>query len=206
MEIHFDPNDHTFRSPDFMRVIDQAFTFFVNSPVHNLPPSTFFGGAGVYALYYVGDFEPYSAISQSNATGFNKPVYAGKAVPPGWRQGRNIGVSVTASTLFNRLRQHSASIQSALNLNLSDFRCRFMILEGQESNLISTVESELIRRFTPLWNSVIDGFGNHDPGSGRYNQRPSEWDILHPGRVWAGRLSGKAPILSEILARIKANS
>lgn len=205
MPNQFDRNNHVFHSPDFIRVVGEAVTFFVNSPIHPLLPSMSFAGAGVYALYYRGDFEPYALITQSNKTGFNQPIYAGKAVPPGWRQGRN--TEVIAASLFNRLREHSNNIQSTHNLKLVDFHCRLMILEGQESNLISTVESELIRKFTPLWNSVIDGFGNHDPGAGRYNQSPSEWDVLHPGRFWANRLLGKAPVLAEILAKIhKANS
>jgi hypothetical protein len=78
-----------------------------------------------------------------------------------------------------------------------------MILEGQESDLISTVEAELIRRYNPLWNSRIDGFGNHDPGSGRYAQALSEWDVLHPGRPWAAKLTGKRPNLRTIVAKIR---
>ena len=65
-----------------------------------------------------------------------------------------------------------------------------MILDGIESDLVSAVEAQLIRRFSPLWNSVVDGFGNHDPGKGRYEQARSEWDVLHPGRPWAERLAG----------------
>jgi hypothetical protein len=42
--------------------------------------------------------------------------------------------------------------------------------------------------FSPLWNRKIDGFGNHDPGSGRYNQQRSPWDVIHPGRPWAAKL------------------
>jgi len=51
----------------------------------------------------------------------------------------------------------------------------------------------MTRRYNPLWNSHIDGFGNHDPGKGRYEQAKSEWDVLHPGRVWAERLNGNPP-------------
>jgi hypothetical protein len=78
-----------------------------------------------------------------------------------------------------------------------------MILRDYESNLISTVEAELIRRYRPLWNTVVDGFGNHDPGSGRYNQAPSEWDILHPGRFWATRLTGTPPAMKIIIESIR---
>lgn len=194
--MQFDRTNHVFRSPTFVKVVSEAIGFFINSPIYPLPPLVSFTGAGVYALYYQGEVEFYV-----NQVSLDRPIYAGKAVPLGWRQGRNI--NTTASTLFNRLREHSNSIQSTDNLKITDFSCRFMILEGQESNLISTVESELIRKFTPLWNSTIDGFGNHDPGSGRYNQSLSEWDVLHPGRSWAKRLLGKSPIHAEILAKIQ---
>ncbi|GAC69556.1 Eco29kI family restriction endonuclease [Gordonia soli] len=37
----------------------------------------------------------------------------------------------------------------------------------------------------PVWNALVDGFGNHDPGRGRRAGRRSLWDTLHPGRPWA---------------------
>ena len=77
------------------------------------------------------------------------------------------------------------------------------ILEGLESDLVVPVEAELIHRYRPLWNCVVDGFGNHDPGKGRYNQARSEWDVLHPGRPWADRLTGKSPRMKDILAKIE---
>lgn len=43
-----------------------------------------------------------------------------------------------------------------------------------ESDLVVPVEAELIRKYRPLWNTIIDGFGNHLAGSGRYNQARSE--------------------------------
>ena len=89
------------------------------------------------------------------------------------------------------------------NLEIDGFRCRFMILSGIESDLVVPVEAELIRRHAPLWNSVIDGFGNHDPGSGRYNQARSEWDVLHPGRHWAERLTGESPRLEEVVDKVQ---
>jgi hypothetical protein len=36
-----------------------------------------------------------------------------------------------------------------------------------------------------VWNRVLDGFGNHTPGAGRFKQQRSRWDTLHPGRSWA---------------------
>ncbi|MFH7468019.1 Eco29kI family restriction endonuclease, partial [Pseudomonas syringae group genomosp. 7] len=52
-------------------------------------------------------------------------------------------------------------------------------------------ESLIISRFTPVWNSLIDGFGNHNPGKGRHAGMRTRWDVLHPGRVWAERLSDR---------------
>ncbi|MBN1485361.1 MAG: Eco29kI family restriction endonuclease [Chloroflexia bacterium] len=57
--------------------------------------------------------------------------------------------------------------------------------------------------WNPLWNSGLDGFGNHDPGRGRYNQAKSEWDVLHPGRPWAERLTGASPGLKEIIEKAR---
>ena len=78
-----------------------------------------------------------------------------------------------------------------------------MILGGVEADLVVPVEAELIRGYKPLWNSVVDGFGNHDPGAGRYNQARSEWDVLHPGRFWAKRLTGKSPRLKDVTTKVR---
>lgn len=51
---------------------------------------------------------------------------------------------------------------------------------------------------------MIDGFGNHNPGGGRYNQKPSRWDVLHPGRPWAERLLGTQKTEQEILDEVTA--
>jgi hypothetical protein len=104
-------------------------------------------------------------------------------------------ISKTAGTL--------RSIDQVKNLLLDDFCCRLMILGGNENDLIIPVEAELIRSYRPAWNSIIDGFGNHDPGKGRYDQAKSEWDILHPGRYWAQRLTGPSPNLADIMEKLR---
>ena len=76
------------------------------------------------------------------------------------------------------------------------------MLQSQEADLISTVEAAMTRKYNPLWNSHIDGFGNHDPGKGRYEQAKSEWDVLHPGRVWAERLKVIPPDGSKVEEKI----
>ena len=92
--------------------------------------------------------------------------------------------------LFNRIREHFRNIQQAENLFPNDFKCRYIILDGDESGIIGPVEAHLIRKSQPLWNAIIDGFGNHTPREGRFNQAKSGWDVLHPGRgdVWESRL------------------
>lgn len=196
-----DPTLHTFRSPKFESVVKEALDFFSRTPVHPLPPATRFSAGGVYALYYFGNYEPYRQIAEKNRQHRLQPIYVGKAVLPGWRTARTTNKAEAAS-LFSRLREHARSVSLGANLAPSDFQTRFMILEGLESDLVVPVEAELIRRFKPLWNSLVDGFGNHDPGSGRYQQARSEWDILHPGRPWAKRLKGSPPLLQNILAKI----
>ena len=68
--------------------------------------------------------------------------------------------------------------------------CRFVIFEDEASDMIGTIEAALIKLNHPLWNVAIDGFGNHDPGRGRYEQAKSDWDVIHPGRSWAERCNG----------------
>lgn len=194
--------EHIFRSPKFRSVVEEAVDFFIQTPLQILPPPVRFIGGGVYALYYLGGYELYSNVSKRNQADCKYPIYVGKAVPPGWRTGR-IGLSETPD-LHNRLREHNRSIQQAKNLQSAEFKCRFMILNDVESDLVVPVEASLIRQFRPLWNMIVDGFGNHDPGSGRYNQAKSEWDILHPGRIWAERLSGSDQNLSDIVRNVRS--
>ena len=145
-----------------------------------------FRGAGIYAIYYAGCFPPYKAIAEANRQGnCSVPVYVGKAVPLRARKGARGLRTITGNVLANRLNQHARSIDQVNNLNLSDFSCRFLVVDDI---WIPLGESLLIDRFSPIWNTRIDGFGNHDPGSGRRNQARSPWDVLHPGRHWATEL------------------
>lgn len=45
----------------------------------------------------------------------------------------------------------------------------------------------------------MGGFGNHDPGGGRRDQRRSAWDTIHPGRSWAERLNTPHQVTAEEL-------
>lgn len=153
---------------------------------YKLPPNIFIG-AGIYSIYYIGDFELYENIAEKNRNNkFNQPIYVGKAVPAGARKG-GFGLGEDPGTvLFKRMKEHADSIDRAKNLDLNDFYCKYLVVDDI---WIPLAESMLIEMFNPLWNKKIDGFGNHDPGKGRYNQKRSLWDTLHPGREWAYKLN-----------------
>lgn len=158
----------------------------LSQPVIPMKELSDFLGAGIYAIYYTGDFHLYQNIALANKKEFAQPIYAGKAVPQGARKGSSLLDSLSGKDLFNRLKQHRDSILSCKNLNIEDFFCRYLIVDDIWIPLGETV---LIQQTQPLWNIAIDGFGNHDPGKGRYNQKRSPWDILHPGRKWAENLA-----------------
>ena len=161
-------------------------------PAEVLPPGDTFDGAGVYTLHYSGTFPAYADIEE----GF--PIYVGKADPPGRRQGRT---QASVRVLHRRLHEHAESIVAANNLNLSEFRCRWLVLDPV---WVGLTEQVLIAEYQPIWKVVVDGFGNHDPGAGRRNQRRSRWDTLHPGREWAARLRNRDETAADIVAAISA--
>jgi len=142
---------------------------------------TRFSGAGIYALYYTGNYTHYKLLADANSAGaFAQPIYVGKAVPSGARRG--ITIATSTSALFNRVNDHRQSIDAAFNLDLRDFFARWLVVEPIWVPLGETL---LIGRFAPVWNALLDGFGNHDPGAGRRVGLNSRWDTLHPGRTWA---------------------
>ena len=162
-------------------------------PADALPPIESFDGAGVYTLHYTGAFPAYVAI------GLDVPVYVGKADPPGRRQGRT---QTSTAVLHRRLQEHAESIEAASNLDLPDFRCRWLVLDPV---WVGLTEQVLLAQYQPLWNVVVDGFGNHDPGAGRRNQRRSRWDTLHPGRAWASRLADRGETATDVITAIEAH-
>jgi len=112
-----------------------------------------------------------------------------KAVPAGARRGGYGLGALPGEVLYRRLHEHATSIQHTTNLSLGDFTCRYLVVDDI---WIPLAESLLISMLTPLWNYYLDGFGNHDPGSGRYNQQRSPWDEIHSGRPWAAKLRPNA--------------
>ena len=199
----FDRNKHIYKSEAFVELVKDAVRFFNGTPVHTLPPAEAFLGTGVYALYYTGQNSLYHRYAELNRLSYNYPIYVGKAVPKGWRQSRTSDSRINQSReLCNRLKEHSRNITIGADLTLEEFNCRFTIFEDESSDMISTIEAALIKLTQPLWNVAIDGFGNHDPGKGRYGQAKSDWDVIHPGRIWAERCNGIPKDESIILANI----
>jgi len=171
----------------------------LSNPVEPLPPDNDFTGAGIYAIYYFGDFPLYSQIAVQNKGGkYNCPIYVGKAIPKGGRRGSL--TPTVGRVLYSRVAEHAKSIEQATNLGLEDFVCRYLVVDAI---WIPLGESLLIQRFSPVWNTTLDGFGNHDPGGGRRNQQRSSWDVVHPGRGWAERLAENKKSESEITESVK---
>lgn len=175
-----------FNPLDKQNLAESVANAMLRKPIVQIPPESF-NGAGIYAIYYHGPFPLYAKLTEKYKEGSNPfPIYVGKAVPAGARKG-GFGLNANpGNSLHKRLTEHASSIEQAENLDIKDFKCRFLVVEDI---WIPLAESLLIEMFSPLWNRKIDGFGNHDPGKGRYQQKKSLWDAIHPGRPWAEKLS-----------------
>ena len=170
-----------------------------------------FVGSGVYFLYYVGQSYPYAEMGSFNAThDCVVPIYVGRAKDTGAREGSSPFDPVTKPLLFNRLREHKGSITKAERkensrypLALADFRVRYLV---SMPLWVPLAEAMAIRGYRPLWNSKLQGFGIHAPGSGRGLQRQSEWDVLHPGREFAATLPPNERAAEDLAARAHAEA
>ncbi len=166
----------------------------MGSPSLNLPLAERFRGPGVYALFYGGDYEPYTALRSPDSL---QPIYVGKAVPPGARKGGS-APNESALALHGRIRQHARSLEDAANLRVADFTCRYLVVVPL---WITMAERFLIEHYQPCWNVCIEGFGLHNPGKGRLQGLCPWWDTLHPGRPWAAKLQPRSE--AEAKARLR---
>ena len=137
-----------------------------------------FDGAGLYALCFSGAHPLYRPIA-----GLTTPIYVGKA-----------------TSLVKRLSEHLQTLR-AVKLYAADFGVRCLIVDDI---WIPLAENYLIRHFRPLWNSMLDGFGNHAPGAGRYQSAKPDWHVLHPGVDWADKCLGPAHAIEELESRVLA--
>lgn len=186
---------------DKLRLGESVADALASRPVLNLPPARQFTGAGIYAIYYKGPFAPYLPIARKNIPDrWTTPIYVGKAIPPGARKGGTSLGEEPCTALYKRLCEHTESIKLAENLNIADFRVRYLVVDDI---WIPLGENMVIEKHSPLWNCLIDGFGNHDPGKGRYGQKKSSWDVLHPGRTWANRLKNNDKTENQLIEMIR---
>jgi hypothetical protein len=156
-------------------------------------------GAGVYAIYYSGDFPAYARLAHGMRSGREVPIYVGKAIPKGGRIGGLTRDAENGRRLGERLNIHAESIRQAVNLNIEHFYARHLVIEDV---WISLGENMLIQQFRPVWNIVTAGFGNKAPGKGRQDQAMSLWDTLHPGRAHSRMLGPNKLTVDAIADRV----
>lgn len=88
---------------------EQVAEALLSEPVHTMPPERFIG-AGVYALYYIGDFPAYTALAEVNRKEqYLCPIYIGKAVPEGARKGGQSDDVDYGQALYKRLNMMTPS-------------------------------------------------------------------------------------------------
>jgi Eco29kI restriction endonuclease len=174
---------------ELARSVEAALLTSDRQPLDDVPE---FYGVGIYVLYYCGSLHLYQPIS-----GTSTPIYVGKAVPRGSRKALT-NDTVAGKELWERISEHRESTMRAVDLDSADFMVRYLVADDV---FIPLGERLMIRTFAPVWNVIVDGFGNHDPGRGRHNQRVSPWDALHPGRPWVLRLTGPCRFTREEIVR-----
>lgn len=157
-------------------------------PLANVVPEY---GAGVYALYYLGDHPDYASVKRTET-----PIYVGKADPA---RGATADVRTHGATLSGRLLDHRRQIKFATTygatrpnelteaglypLLLEDFECRKLVCAP---GVQLTAEARLINLFRPIWNSDFNvAYGVSKHGDRQRKHPKSPWDVLHPGREWA---------------------
>lgn len=190
MTKHFDPLDYDNLGASIARALGER-------PVQSLIGLPAFDGAGIYALYYTGDHPAYADLSAANlAASGSWAIYIGKAGAENARKGDpDQANKPVGKKLHGRIGKHRKSIEAVNNLDESDFQIRALTVAP---TWIPLAEVVAIRMHNPVWNVIVDGLGNHDPGSGRYEVLRPRWDTLHPGRAWAPKLTTRSEAAADI--------
>lgn len=170
---------------DYVSLSETLARELMNSELMALSEVEKFYGDGVYALFYSGDFPAYVELGEINySMPGTLPIYIGKAGPK-TLTGNDLDATAVdtervGTRLYDRVaKDHRKSIEDAINLDVNHFSCRMLVLNAI---WVPLTESALIAKYSPVWNSVLPGFGNHAPGGGRSAGKISRWDVLHPGR------------------------
>src|SRR5260370_20087485 len=89
-----------------------------------------FEGAGVYVIYYTGNYDPYKSIAQKNkGSKWDQPIYVGEAARKGGRKGGGLAVGPAGKVLLSRLKSHVDAIRGTKNIKVEDFFCRYLVLK-----------------------------------------------------------------------------
>lgn len=189
----------TYNPLDFCALSESIARKLVESPTISLDDVREFEGPGVYALYYRGPFPAYAPLSMTNKSSrATWPIYVGRA-GASTRKGEVITPDdLSGDALYKRLMKHRQSIEAAENLETSDFDIRVLIVPYL---FVPLAEASAISMYTPIWNTCIDGFGNHDPGNGRYKGMKPRWDTVHPGRAWATKMENPNVLTAQEIER-----
>jgi hypothetical protein len=183
-----------FYTPKFKEIKNEFFDLFNQQAVHEEPQD--FEGSGIYALYYVGDYPLYEELVNYNKQHLAYPVYVGKTSP-------SYHKTQVDYALQYRIKKHYESVGYVDNLDVADLRHRYLIVHPSMRDLIPALESVLIGKYHPVWNTIMKGFGSTNPSAGRKLHTKSVWDIIHTGRPYAeGRPMKKSMNLPEVERKI----
>lgn len=190
MSDHFDPMTYDDPGSSITRALDEQ-------PVISLLDSAPFDGVGIYAFYYTGDHPAYGLLSDQNRTVPGSwALYIGKAEAESAREsnpdqrGRPAG-----HDLYERILKHRGAINSARNLDASDFQLRALTIHPR---LVPLAETVGIRLHKPVWNALLGGFGADQLGGGLSTIIQPRWDTLHNGRSSAHALSPRPESAADI--------
>lgn len=138
----YDPLDLRTLAESMVKVVLEQRVY----PLGEVPP---FEGAGVYVIYYTGNYDPYKSIAQRNkGSKWDQPIYVGEAARKGGRKGGVLAVGPAGKVLLGRLKNHVDSIRGTTNLKVEDFFCRYLVLKDF---FIPPCESLLIGEHASIW-------------------------------------------------------
>ncbi|WP_315550934.1 Eco29kI family restriction endonuclease [Rothia mucilaginosa] len=188
---------------DYKHIINTVLMAFEQEKVRGMSSMEPFYGAGIYAIYYTGSYPAYSLMAEQNIENPGSfPIYIGKAEVANSRKG---GLDISADysltrKLYERLSMHKETIQSAENLDICDFQFKVLALTPI---WIPFAENILIARKRPVWNDILEGFGNKNPGIKRRSGKRPKWDTVHPGRFWSREMPLGGESVEDLCAKVE---
>ena len=168
--IPFKVEDHVYQNDAFSELCKDAMRAFNATPVCDLPPPPF-KGAGVYAIYCTarsGIYERYG--NKVNRTGYNVPIYVGKAVPKGWWQIRTAGLDTLP--IAEQVELWMDLVKRSIGLKLEDFHIRAFEVS---IDILRGIQLLMLRTYHPLWNRL---FASHKTAKAL----KSSWARIHSVR------------------------